>query len=58
MPLPVVANFVASTLLMLLQWWFEEDMRHTPEDIDAMFQKLVLPGIHALIELDSDVVKD
>src|SRR5690606_3018088 len=36
-PLPVVTNFVASTLLMLIQWWFEEDMRHSPEDIDVMF---------------------
>ena len=46
-PLSVVANFVASTLLMLIQWWFEEDMRHSPEEIDGMFQKLVMPGIHA-----------
>jgi AcrR family transcriptional regulator len=52
-PLPLVANFVASTLLMLIQWWFEEDMRHSPEDIDAMFQKLVMPSIHALIDANS-----
>jgi AcrR family transcriptional regulator len=49
-PLPVVANFVASTLLMLIQWWFKEDMCHSPEEIDAMFQKLVMPSIHALVE--------
>ena len=48
-PLPVAANFVASTLLMLIQWWFEEDMHHSPEEIDAMFQKLVMPSIHVLI---------
>ena len=49
-PLSVAANFVVSTLLMLIQWWFEEDMRHSPEEIDAMFQKLVMPSIHALVE--------
>ena len=49
-PLPLVANFVASTLLMLIEWWFDEDMKHSPEEIDAMFQKLVMPSIHALIE--------
>jgi AcrR family transcriptional regulator len=48
-PLPVVAKFVASTFLMLLRWWFDEDMQHTPEQMDAMFQKLVMPGIHGLI---------
>lgn len=49
-PLPVVAKFVASTFLMLLRWWFDEDMQHTPEQMDEMFQKLVLPGMHGLIE--------
>ncbi len=48
-PLPVVANFVASTFLMLLRWWFDDDMRHTPEQMDEMFQKLVMPGIHGLV---------
>ena len=49
-PLPVVATFVASTYLMLLRWWFDEDMRHSPEEVDAMFQKLVMPAIHELIQ--------
>lgn len=44
-PLPVVANFVASTFLMLLRWWFDESMRHTPEQMDEMFQMLVMPAI-------------
>jgi AcrR family transcriptional regulator len=48
-PLSVVAKFVASTFLMLLRWWFDEDMQHTPEQMDEMFQKLVMPGIHGLI---------
>ena len=48
-PIAVIANFVASTFLMLLQWWNEDDMRYSPEQIDAMFQKLVMPGIHALL---------
>lgn len=48
-PLLVVAKFVASTFLMLLRWWFDEDMQHTPEQMDEMFQKLVMPGIHGLM---------
>jgi len=49
-PISVIANFVSSTFLMLLRWWFEEDMRHTPEQMDAMFEKLILPSIHSLIQ--------
>lgn len=48
-PVAVVAKFVMSTFLMLLRWWFDEDMRHTPEEMEEMFQKLVMPGIHGLI---------
>jgi AcrR family transcriptional regulator len=49
LPLSVVAKFVASTFVMLLRWWFDEEMQHTPEQMDEMFQKLVMPGIHELI---------
>lgn len=48
-PLPVLANFVASTFLMLLRWWFDENMRQTPEQMDVMFQKLIMPSIHGLL---------
>ncbi|MBK8024899.1 MAG: TetR/AcrR family transcriptional regulator C-terminal domain-containing protein [Chloroflexi bacterium] len=47
-PLPVMASFVATTFLMLLRWWFDEQMRHTPEEVDGMFQALVLPAFSAL----------
>lgn len=48
-PLAVVANFIASTFLMLLRWWFDEDMKQTPEQMDAMFQHLVMPSLHGLL---------
>jgi AcrR family transcriptional regulator len=48
-PLSVVASFVASTYLLLLRWWFDEDMQHTPEQMDEIFQKLVMPGLHGLM---------
>ena len=35
---------------MLIKGWFEEDVKHSPEEIDAMFQKLVMPSIHGLLE--------
>lgn len=48
MPMPIIANFVASTLLMLLQWWFENDLRASPEEMEAIFRKLVMPSIHGV----------
>ena len=48
-PLPLIADFVTATFMTLLRWWLEDEMRSTPEQMDEMFQKLVMPGIHALI---------
>ncbi len=48
-PLSVAAQFVANTFLMLLRWWFDEDMRHTPEQMNDMYQRLVLPGLQGLM---------
>jgi AcrR family transcriptional regulator len=48
-PLPVAASFVANTFLLLLSWWFENDMRYSPEAMDEMFQTLVMPSIRAMI---------
>jgi AcrR family transcriptional regulator len=48
-PLPLVASFVASTVLLLLRWWFENDMRYSPEMMDEMFQMLVMPSVRAMI---------
>ena len=48
-PVSVIAKFVMSTFLMLLRWWFDEDMHHSPEEMDEIFQKLVMPSIHGLI---------
>jgi AcrR family transcriptional regulator len=50
MPSSLIAKFVASTFLMVLRWWFDEDMGHTPEQMNAMFQRLVMPAIHQLLE--------
>jgi AcrR family transcriptional regulator len=48
-PLPLVATFVVNTFLMLLNWWVENNMRQTPEQMDEIFQKLVMPSLHNLM---------
>ena len=44
-PLTLLASFVATTFLMQVRWWFADDMRHTPEYMDEIFQSLVMPAI-------------
>ncbi len=48
-PLPLIANFAASTFVVLIRWWFEHDLRQPPEEIDALYQKLVMPSLHTLL---------
>jgi AcrR family transcriptional regulator len=45
LPVPVVANFLAGSLLSLLKWWLDNKMPYSPEQMDEMFRKLTLPGI-------------
>ena len=47
--LSIVARFVASTFLMLVQWWFENELRHSPEQMDERFQQLVMPGVQSAL---------
>ncbi|MCC6612494.1 MAG: TetR/AcrR family transcriptional regulator C-terminal domain-containing protein [Anaerolineae bacterium] len=52
MPIPLTARFVARTFLMLAQWWSEQDMRQTPEEMNALFLRLVMPGVRAALASD------
>jgi AcrR family transcriptional regulator len=49
-PLPILADFVAGAFLTLLRKWIEGNDIYTPEQIDAMFQRMVLPGVKVALE--------
>jgi AcrR family transcriptional regulator len=46
-PAPVISSYVAGAFLTLLRWWLDNNMLYSPERMDEMFQRLVLPGVHA-----------
>jgi AcrR family transcriptional regulator len=48
-PPPVMANYLAGTLLTLLIWWLENNMPYPPERMDEMFQALAMPGVWAAL---------
>ena len=41
----ILANFIAGSFLTLLNWWLENKMLYSPEEMDAMFKRLTLAGI-------------
>lgn len=47
-PLDAVVEYLVSTLVGLLVWWLEQEPPYPPEQIDAIFKQLVLPGLTAM----------
>jgi AcrR family transcriptional regulator len=48
-PLDVMAHYIASSYLSMLTWWLDHDLPYTPEQMDALFQQLVFPGVRAML---------
>ena len=51
-PLDAAAVSIVSIFLALLRWWLEVAPEHTPEQLDAMFRALALPGLAAACGID------
>ena len=49
-PLPILADFAAGAFLTLLRSWLEGNDAYTPEQVDAMYQQMVLPGVRAALD--------
>ena len=44
-PPAILANYLASEIFNHLRWWLDNDMPHSPEEMDEIFHNLVMPGI-------------
>mgnify|MGYP001569019731 FL=1 len=49
-PLPILSNYLAGTLLTLLKWWLDNNMPYTPQRMDEIFQQLVMPGVREVLQ--------
>jgi AcrR family transcriptional regulator len=47
MPPDVVSAYIASTFVLVLNWWLDKGMRLPPEEINDLFRRLVLPTLIA-----------
>ena len=48
-PLPLLVDYLTDTLMTLIKWWFKDGMKYTPEQMDEMFQRLVVPGVSSVM---------
>jgi AcrR family transcriptional regulator len=48
-PVPVLADYLAGTFLSLLRWWLDRRMPHTPEEMEAIYRRLVMPSVREIV---------
>ena len=48
-PLPIVANYIASELFALLKWWLDRQMPYSPKQMDQMFHDLIRPTVQSVL---------
>ena len=46
-PVNMAAHWIVSSFLSLMTWWLDHNLSHTPEEMDAIFRRLTLPGLEA-----------
>lgn len=49
LPVDLLAHYIATSYLSLLSWWLDHDLPYTAEQMDDLFQQLVLPGIREML---------
>lgn len=48
-PAEIVADYLAGSLLTLAHWWLDHGSAYTPEQMEVVFQQLVMPGVRAVL---------
>ena len=51
-PLEVLANYYAGSLLGMINWWLEDDMLYSAEEMKEMFNVLFKPGLLNVLGMD------
>lgn len=51
-PLPVITNFLAGSLLTMIIWWLEQKVPYTPKKMDDIFNALAMPGVRGMLRVE------
>lgn len=54
-PMSLLADYLTDTLMSMVRWWYQNDMTYSPQQMDALFKQLVLPGVSAALTSTKDV---
>jgi hypothetical protein len=49
-PLDLLIKHVASSFVVVLDWWVESESTLSPAEVDALFRQLVLPSLAAALD--------
>lgn len=55
MRLEITAHYFVSAFLGIFAWWIDKNMPCSPEEVDAYFKELTLPGFKSLFENNDEV---
>ena len=55
-PLEVIGNYMAGSLVALITWWLENDRPYSAEYMAQVFSRLTMPGVRALLTSDTGVL--
>ena len=48
-PIDLLAAYFSGALLSSVDWWFEQELSYTPEEMTRMFQRLFFPGARKIL---------
>ncbi|HEX3282547.1 MAG TPA: TetR/AcrR family transcriptional regulator [Pyrinomonadaceae bacterium] len=54
LPIPIVANYLATELFALLKWWLDQGMSYSPQQMDHIFHELVTPVVTKVLTPSSE----
>jgi hypothetical protein len=51
-PLSLVADYLSGALGAFIKWWLSHQLSYPAQQMDDMFQQLVMPGVWAALRKD------
>ena len=53
-PIEFFASYFSGAFVSSIDWWLEEDMRHSPEEVAYMFRRLFFRGASETLGMPTD----
>ena len=49
-PYSLLSSYISGEIFSVLKWWLDNNMPHSPEEMNEIFHTLVVPGVAAALE--------